>query len=320
MNLLVTGGAGYIGSHFCLAASKKNHRIFVYDNLSTGHEQFVKFGPLIKGDLRETEKLKTTLIENKIDAVVHFAAKSLVAESVAHPELYFENNVEGTRSLLQAMKLAGTKKLVFSSSCATYGIQPQKISESAQQVPTNPYGESKLQCEKLVFDFQKNTGAHAACLRYFNVVGQDPENNLWEDHQPETHIVPNILLAEKEGRTFKIFGDTYETPDGSCIRDYVDVLDLADVHLAALSQLDSEELLISNVGSGRGYSVKEVLSAYNTSFNVEIPSKIHEKRPGDPPSLVADTSFFSQWYPTSLKPLEKSIVTLNQRRQVLLND
>ncbi|MEQ1878943.1 MAG: UDP-glucose 4-epimerase GalE [Bdellovibrionia bacterium] len=308
MRILVTGGAGYIGSHFCKAAAQAGHAPVVYDDLSTGHREFVKWGPLVQGDIRDTRKVSEALTEHKVDAVVHFAAKSLVAESMKFPELYDNNNRLGTKSVLAAMRLAGVGRFVFSSSAATYGVADvPRIREDHPQKPVNPYGQSKLDSEMLVRD---TPAIKSALLRYFNVIGHDPGGELFENHNPETHLLPNILKGLKEGKTFELFGTDYPTPDGTAVRDYVDVNDLGLAHLRALERLEKESLLVSNVGSGRGYSVREVFDTF--AKVVGRAPKLAEKprRPGDPPQLVADDSYFRTWYQGSMRGLEESIRSL----------
>lgn len=308
MNILVTGGAGYIGSHFAKAAKLAGHNPIVIDNLSTGHQRFVKFGPFVHADLRETSQVEKCLRDFEVEAVVHFAAKSLVGESVEKPDLYYSNNMGGTLSLLRAMNEAKVKKMVFSSSCATYGLaQREVLDESHPQNPVNPYGRSKLMCETMISDFQNAYGFKYAALRYFNVVGEDPGGEVYEDHNPETHVVPNLLKALNSGKSFELYGTDHPTPDGTAIRDYVDVNDLAQVHLLALKELEKQNTLISNVGGGRGYSVKEVFSAVGEVFG-KRPSVIEKPpRAGDPPRLVADPTFFKSWCKMPLKGLSESL-------------
>jgi UDP-glucose-4-epimerase GalE len=310
---LVTGGAGYIGSHFCKAAARAGHSVVVYDNLSTGHREFCRFGPLVEGDLLDTNKLRDTLIEHRIEGVVHFAAKALVGESIQYPDLYHRNNTLGTQSLVEALKAHPVEKFVFSSSCATYGLARAKLmAEDHPQEPINPYGESKLECEKLLLERLGSYSRALARLRYFNVVGCDPEGELQERHEPETHIVPNILKAVKNRSTFQIFGDSFPTDDGTCIRDYVDVNDLAQAHLAALEELNRRELLTSNVGSARGYSNLEVLAACERAWGRKVERSFAPAREGDPPRLVADNGFFKSWCRVELRSLEKSLEPLAQ--------
>jgi len=306
--ILVTGGAGYIGSHFCLAAQKAGHQVVCYDNLSRGHKKFVRFGPLVKGDLANKNLLIKTLKKYKIEAVVHFAALALVGESMAKPEKYYANNVAGSLSLLQAMLAAKVKTIVFSSSAATYGAPAVKtIKENQAQKPINPYGWSKKMVEQMILDWQRSYGFKTVILRYFNVIGQDGENRVWEDHRPETHLVPNIIKALKNQTPFFLFGNNYPTPDKSCVRDYVDVNDLAQVHLAALKYLKNHDFLISNVGRGRGYSNKEIVAAIEKVFGAKIKIQIKPRRAGDPARLVASNKFFKSWCPVKIRSLEQSL-------------
>ncbi len=309
-HVLVTGGAGFIGSHFSKLARSAGLLPVVYDNLSTGHRKFVK-GPFVEGELSDTEKIVRTIQQYGIDQVVHFAAKALVGESVQKPQLYIENNLGGTRSLLKAMEKTAVSKLLFSSSCAIYGkAETPKISEDHPKNPTNPYGKSKLDCELEIFELQKKYSIKVGCLRYFNVIGQDPDGELYEDHTPETHIVPNIIKASNTRQAFKLFGTNFPTPDGTAVRDYIDVMDLGNVHLEALKFLSTQNLLISNVGNGRGYSNREVLAAAKKVFGHGPEVQECEARPGDPPSLVADNSFFKTWYKKPLKTVEQSLETM----------
>ncbi len=232
VNVLVTGGAGYIGSHTAKLLRREGHLPVVVDNLDAGHAEFARFGPFVQGDLRDETLVYETLTTHRIDAVIHFAAKALVEESVAWPEAYFSHNVGGTISLLSAMKRAGTPKLVFSSSCAVYGdCGAEAVAEDHSKLPTNPYGLSKLQSEQIIASVGKTFALRTAVLRYFNVIGADDEGELWEWHEPETHVLPNLLQAAREEVAFQLFGTDHPTPDGTAVRDYVDVRDLATVHL-----------------------------------------------------------------------------------------
>lgn len=312
MRLLVTGGAGYIGSHFCKLANSLGHDVFIYDNLSTGHFEFTKFGKFIEGDIRDSDLLTLALLEYKIEAVVHFAGKAIVSESVRDPDSYWEMNSEGTRKLLWAMTQAAVHTLIFSSSCSVYGAsETPYLSEDSPTLPVNPYGESKLDAEEMVLEFAKSfSESKVAILRYFNVVGCDPEGEVFEKHSPETHLVPNILTALFREEIFTICGRDYPTRDGTCVRDFIDVNDLVKVHLAALKKLESEPLLISNVGCGRGYSVEDVIILAERLSGKELRVKDEPRRPGDPPRLVADHKFFMSWYKDPLLTLEQSLKTL----------
>jgi len=311
MKLLVTGGAGFIGSHFCLQATGAGHEVVVLDNLSTGHREFAQWGDFVEGDLSHKDLLIDLLQTNKIEAVVHFAAKAQVAESVKNPELYHTNNIGGTECLLQAMEKCGVHRLIFSSSAAVYG-QPstELIPESAALKPMNPYGETKLQCEVNIGHQVQQKKLQAVILRYFNVIGQDDQGRVYEKHEPETHIVPNIVRALESEKPFSLYGDDYSTPDGTCIRDYVDVRDLALVHLEALKVLKTKDHLISNVGRGFGYSNLEIVRKVEEVFRKKLNFQIRPRREGDPSRLVADSGFFKTWYKQELRPLEQSIQSL----------
>lgn len=307
--ILVTGGAGYIGSHFCKMASLAGVKTVVLDNLSTGHREFVKFGPLELADLRNREDVRKIFAKYNFEAVVHFAAKSLVGESVQRPDLYHENNVGGMENLLNSMLEFGCNTIVLSSSAAVYGVaQDNLISETASLNPINPYGETKKQCEQMALRFSREHGFNVGILRYFNVIGGHSDKDVWEWHEPETHLVPNIIQSIKSGRPLKLFGTDYETPDGSAVRDYVDVVDLALVHLEALKTLQTRNQLISNVGRGFGYSVKSVIKACRDVLGKEFVVEEMPRRAGDPPCLVADASFFKSWYLAKIKTLEESLL------------
>ena len=297
MNILVTGGAGYIGSHTAKLLKRAGHTPIVFDNLSNGWAEWVKFGPFVYGDIRHEEALFQALTAFEVDAVIHFAAKAYVEESTRLPEEYFDNNVCGTIALLKAMKRAGTGKLVFSSSCATYGNATSKtIRENHPQEPTNPYGRSKLQCEEVIMAVAPVIGLHFAALRYFNVIGNDPEGEVYERHEPETHVLPNLIRAVQTGGTFTLFGTDHPTPDGTAVRDYVYVMDLAMAHIRALDVIVAQERLVSNVGQGRGTSVRELLTTVEDAFGKSVIVLEKPIRPGDPPELVADDTFLKTWF------------------------
>jgi UDP-arabinose 4-epimerase len=292
-NILVTGGAGYIGSATSKLISSAGHKVVIYDNLSTGHVDFAKFGTLVKGDIRETELLKQCLQSMDIDTIIHFAASAYVGESVTRPDLYYDNNVGGTMSILKAMAASGVNKIVVSSTCAVYG-QPSKlpITESTPLAPINPYGASKAMMERMCWDFGQAFDIRAVALRYFNACGNEPEYTVGERHDPEPHIIPRILrTADGLQDYFEVFGNDYPTRDGTCIRDYIHVADLADAHLSAFEYLESGgESFACNLGTGKGLSVSEILEAARTVTNKDIPVKFKERRPGDPAELVADPS------------------------------
>lgn len=289
--ILVTGGAGYIGSHCCKALAQQGATPVVIDNLSRGHADAVRWGPLIKADLRDTETLLKTLRDEKIEAVVHFAALAYVGESVEQPQTYYDNNVGGMISLLGAMQRAEVDKIVFSSSCATYGVPDQvPIAETTPQAPINPYGRTKLICEWMLEDAAQATGLRYAALRYFNAAGADPEGELAEHHFPETHVIPLALMAALgTGKPLSVFGTDYPTADGTCIRDYIHVDDLARAHVLALKSLHADgQSLKLNLGTGRGTSVRQVLDAVERVTGRKVPVIEAPRRPGDPPELVAD--------------------------------
>lgn len=292
MKVLVTGGAGYVGSHAVKRLLRSGHEVVVYDNLSRGHAEAVPAEILVRGELADGVALAGLLSERGIDAVMHFAAYALVGESVADPALYYRNNIEGTLSLLEAMRSADVRRIVFSSTCATYG-EPDlvPIREDTPQRPVNPYGFTKLAMERALADYADAYGFAYAALRYFNACGASPDGGIGEDHDPETHAIPLALLAALGQRErFTIFGDDYPTPDGTCIRDYIHVDDLADAHLLALDRLEAGKGICLNLGTGRGFSVREVVESCSRVSGREIPVKIGARRPGDPPELVADPS------------------------------
>ena len=291
VNVLVTGGAGYIGSHTCKALARAGVRPIVYDNLCYGHRWAVRWGPLVEGDLADRDLLQRTLEQFPVAAVIHFAAFAYVGESVREPERYFRNNVINTLNLLEAMQQAGVRNLVFSSTCATYGV-PERlpITEDHPQQPVNPYGESKLFVERALRWMGEAHGLGWAALRYFNAAGADPEGELGEAHDPETHLVPNAILAGL-GRApaLQVFGTDYDTPDGTAVRDFVHVSDLADAHVRAVTHLLANgDNLALNLGTGQGHSVREVIAAVERAGAVEVPFVEAPRRAGDPPRLVAD--------------------------------
>lgn len=299
--ILITGAAGYIGSHCALNFIENNlDDIVIFDNLSTGHietvEQLQKVAPkikFIKGDLRNKNEIENLFKKFKIDFVIHFAALSQVGESVVNPVLYYSNNVIGTINLLNSMVENNVLKIVFSSTAATYG-EPKytPIDENHPQNPINPYGSSKLMIEKIMDDYDKAFNLKSIRLRYFNVIGADEKARIGEWHNPETHLVPNILKsAFKKGDEFKIFGDDYDTKDGTCIRDYVDVVDLANAHRLAYEYLNKNNKTdVFNLGTQEGQSVKEIFNISQEVLNKKIDYKIVQKREGDPKILLANSS------------------------------
>lgn len=293
--ILVTGGAGYIGSHLVMALLEKSEDVIVFDSLELGHAETIetlkKYGNLkfVKGNLKNLDDIRGVFLVNKIDSVVHFAAYSQVAESVKNPQKYYYNNVYGTLNLLNAMLEFNVKKIVFSSTAATYG-EPvyTPIDENHPQSPINPYGNTKLMVEKIMDDYDKAYGLKSVRLRYFNVAGADSQTRIGEWHEPETHLIPNVLKA-KEDKVFKMFGTDYETKDGTCVRDYINVEDLAQAHIKALEYLrDGGETNFFNLGTTEGNSVKEVFEACETIKGSKIPLEICPRRGGDPAILVAD--------------------------------
>lgn len=291
MKVLVTGGAGYIGSHAVKRLQQRGHRVVVLDNLSRGHRQAVPVGvPFYPLDLRETSAVTTLLVAEGIETVMHFAALAYVGESVDQPLRYYDNNTWGTVSLLEAMKQAEVGRLVFSSTCATYG-QPDQvpITEEEKQFPINPYGWSKLFVERVLADYARSQPAFGYCaLRYFNVAGSASDGSIGEDHEPETHIIPVVLQAALGIRDkVCVFGDDYDTPDGTCIRDYIHVEDLVDAHIAVMQKLNAGDARVYNLGIGRGYSVKEVIDAARAVTGRDIKVEVGPRRPGDPAKLFA---------------------------------
>ncbi|OOE12420.1 UDP-glucose 4-epimerase GalE [Fictibacillus arsenicus] len=291
MTILVTGGAGYIGSHTVLNLKEKGESVVVLDNLTTGHRQAVLNDvPFYMGSLHDEELLHYICQNHNIEAVIHFAANSLVGESVKDPLSYYENNVAGTLSLLKVLNKNNVKTLVFSSTAAVYG-EPKHvpIQEEDPAIPTNPYGETKLAIEKMLYWAEKEQGIKSISLRYFNAAGADPEGRIGEEHHPETHLIP-IVLQTALGQRNKVyvFGDDYPTPDGTCIRDYVHVMDLADAHYRALNKIRNEnEGGVYNLGNGKGFSVKEVIETCREVTQCEIKVETSPRRIGDPAVLVA---------------------------------
>ncbi|NIZ12732.1 UDP-glucose 4-epimerase GalE [Phaeobacter sp. HF9A] len=291
--VLVTGGAGFIGSHACKALAAAGYLPVTLDNLTTGHRDAVKWGPLETADIRNRAAVAAILKRHQVEMVMHFAAAAYVGESVQKPGFYYDNNVAGTLSLLTAMRLAGVHRIVFSSSCATYGIPAlQPIRETTPQQPINPYGRTKLICEQMIQDIARATGLRFAMLRYFNACGADPEGELSERHRPETHLIPLALLAATgRGNPLRVFGTDYDTPDGTCVRDYIHVSDLAEAHVQAVQWLMAgHENLTVNLGTGIGYSILEILSAIPEVTGRTPAWSPAARRAGDPPMLVADTS------------------------------
>src|SRR5213076_250996 len=291
MRVLVTGGAGYIGSHTAKVLARAGFEPIVLDNLSTGHRWAVKWGPLVEGDLGDSALIRELIKSHRIQAVVHFAGFAYVGESMQRPRQYFRNNVTYTLRLLDAMTDTRVKHIVFSSSCATYGIPTSvPIREEHIQTPINPYGESKRMVERILAWYGEAYGLRWTALRYFNAAGADPDGELGEDHDPETHLIPLVLRAALGQRpSVAVYGGDYPTPDGTCVRDYVHVADLADAHVGALRFLEERRASDRfNLGTGRGASVKNVLEAARRVTGRRIAADVVSRRPGDPPQLVAD--------------------------------
>jgi UDP-arabinose 4-epimerase len=290
MHILVTGGAGYIGSHTAKLLAEAGHQPVIFDDMSQGHEWAVQWGPLERGSLADPARLADLFSSRTIDAVVHFAANALVGESMTNPAKYFRNNTVGTLNLLDAMRQASVGVIVFSSTCATYGDPVRvPIDEAHPQVPVNPYGESKLMVEKLLRWYGEIHGLRWMALRYFNAAGADPDGEIGEDHDPETHLIPLVIGAAQGTRPpVRIFGTDYGTPDGSAIRDYIHVTDLAGAHLRALDRLGAgTSSQAINLGTGRGHSVREVVETVARVSGKTVPCVESPRRPGDPPELVA---------------------------------
>jgi len=290
MRILVTGGAGYIGSHTAKLLAAAGHEPVIFDDLSQGHEWAVKWGPLERGSLSDPARLAEVFARRKLDAVVHFAANALVGESMTNPAKYFQNNTVGSLNLLNAMHEAGVGIIVFSSTCATYGDPVRvPIDETHPQSPVNPYGESKLMVEKILRWYGDSYGLRWMALRYFNAAGADPDGEIGEDHDPESHLIPLVIGAALGTRPpVKIFGTDYPTPDGTAVRDYVHVMDLGDAHLRAIERLRTGTASQAiNLGTGRGHSVKEVIETVAGAGGRGGPATESPRRPGDPPELVA---------------------------------
>jgi len=292
-SVLVTGGAGYIGSHACKALAQAGYVPVTLDNLVFGHRAAVRWGPFVRGDIADRVLVRRLIREHRIGAVMHFAAYAYVGESMRAPGKYFENNVCNSAALLDSMHAEGVERIVFSSTCATYG-EPKRIpiDEAHEQQPVNPYGESKLFVERMLEWYGSAHGLRHASLRYFNAAGADPDGEIGEDHRPETHLIPLLIEAALgQGPQFSIFGTDYPTDDGSAVRDYVHVTDLARAHVSALQSLESgSESLRLNLGTGKGYSVREVVRAVEEVTGRPVPVVEAPRRPGDPPELVADST------------------------------
>ncbi|MCC7096492.1 MAG: UDP-glucose 4-epimerase GalE [Thermomonas sp.] len=291
--VLVTGGAGYIGSHACKALAIAGFTPVAYDNLEHGHAEAVRWGPLEQGDLADRARLDAVIAQHKPVAAMHFAAYAYVGESVTNPGKYYRNNVGGSLNLLEALRDHGIDACVFSSTCATYGVpQHLPLTEDHPQKPINPYGASKLVVERMLADFDAAHGLRSMRLRYFNAAGADPDGETGEVHDPETHLIPLVLDAAAGTRpAITVFGTDYATPDGTCIRDYIHVSDLADAHVLALrALLEGAASAAYNLGNGKGFSVREVIDCAQRVTGREIAVSEGERRPGDPPVLVGDAT------------------------------
>lgn len=288
--VLVTGGAGYVGSHTCKLLAAQGLEPVSFDSLTNGHREAVRWGPLVVGDVRDKLSVLKVMADHKIEAVFHFAALAYVGESMDRPDKYYDVNVGGTLAILEAMRELSVNRIIFSSSCATYGIPDRTpITEDLEQRPISPYGRTKLMGERMVSDYSKAFGIRHAILRYFNAAGCDPDGELVEKHEPETHLIPNALLAAGGfGPPLRIHGTDYETPDGTAIRDYVHVSDLAAAHRLALAGLDAGVASFAvNLGAGQSHSVRKVVDMVERVTGLKVPTEEGPRRPGDPPMLIA---------------------------------
>jgi UDP-arabinose 4-epimerase len=311
LNILVTGGAGYIGSHTCKALAASGHNPIVLDDLSVGHRWAVKWGPLVVGDIGDRALVTKTVKRFRICATIHFAAHACVAESVEQPRRYFENNVSKTLVLLDALLDAGVHKIVFSSSCATYGVpRGLPIAEGHPQSPISPYGASKLFVENVLNWYERAYGLRYMNLRYFNAAGADPDGEIGEDHTPETHLIPLVIAtAQRHNPFFALFGTDYDTPDGTAVRDYVHVCDLASAHVKALDRLLAEGASASvNLGTGRGHSIRDVISAVEAISRRCVPVSESPRRTGDPPALIANSQL--AWALLGWRPRKSDLLTI----------
>lgn len=302
MRVLVTGGAGYVGSHAARWLNAKGHEVWVLDNLCRGHRAAALPGKLVEGDIANARLVTEILQTRKIEAVLHFAALALVGESCENPALYYQQNVLATYQLLESMRAAGVKKIVFSSTTATYGVpETIPIPETTPQKPINPYGTTKLIVEQMLADYASAYRFGYAALRYFNAAGAAEDGSIGEDHRPESHLIPIVLqVALGQREKVIIFGDDYPTPDGTCIRDYIHVDDLASAHELALHKIEPGKGLKLNLGTGQGFSVLEVVEACRRVTGKTIPVEVGVRRPGDPPRLIAQSSLAQetlQWSP-----------------------
>ena len=302
-NILVTGGAGYIGSHTCKALKAAGHNPVALDNLCRGFQSAVLWGPFINADIRNFEAVTKALHDHSIDAVLHFAALAYIKESVEKPNLYWDNNVEGSLLLLEAMKSAGVTNLVFSSTCATYGESKSPlIDESHPQSPINPYGLTKLTIEKMLLSYEKLYDFNFCALRYFNAAGADPEGEIGENHDPEPHIIPTFIKKALKNETLQINGNDFDTKDGTCVRDFIHVSDLAQAHVITLNSLleNKNEHPFYNIGTGTGYSLLEIAENIKAEIGSSSDIEFGERRNGDPARLIGNPSLFQNefsWSP-----------------------
>lgn len=322
VSVLVTGGAGYIGSHTCKALARAAFQPVVLDNLSRGHAEAVKWGPLVRGDITDQSLVREVLQKYSIRAILHFAASAYVGESMVLPRAYFLNNVRNSLNLLEAALDSGVNQFVFSSSCATYGIPGSvPISEDEPQRPVSPYGESKLFVERALRWYGQAYPIRWAALRYFNAAGADPEGEIGEDHEPETHLIPRVIRAALGCLPkLEVYGADYPTPDGTAVRDYLHVSDLAEAHVLALQHLlRNGQNLAVNLGTGRGYSVRDVIDAVEQLSSREVPVQLGPRREGDPPMLVARSVRASEilgWSPrqSDLKTIVRTALAWQEKR------
>ncbi len=291
-NIIVTGGGGYVGAHCCLALAAAEYRPIVYDNLSNGHAHFVRWGPLERGDIRDAARLRAVFEAYRPQAVLHCAALIEVGESVSDPARFYDNNVGGALCVLEAMRETGVRNFVFSSTCATYGAPRYlPLDERHPQAPINPYGRTKRMIEEASADYAAAYGMRYAHLRYFNAAGAAADAGIGEAHEPETHAIPLALMTLLGQRpSFSVFGRDYDTRDGSCVRDYIHVLDLADAHVRAVAALETQESFALNLGTGDGVTVLELVDAIERVTGRRVPVQLAPRRPGDAPSLVANNA------------------------------
>jgi UDP-arabinose 4-epimerase len=308
-NILVTGGAGYIGSHTCKALAARGYTPVTLDNLANGHEWAVKWGPLVRGDIADRALLDEVFATYRPEGVIHFAAFIEVGESVRNPGAFYRNNAAGALAVLEAMRDHGCQRIVFSSTAAVYGMPGAvPITEDHPQWPVSPYGWSKFMVERMLEDFGRAHGTRHCALRYFNAAGADPDGDTGEAHDPESHLIPLVLRAAREPhRPITVFGTDYDTPDGTCIRDYIHVCDLAEAHILALDHLADNPSLAVNLGTGTGNSVREIIEGARAVTGLPIEPEYGPRRPGDPPRLVADRALAGRllgWEPRHTDILE----------------